>query len=71
MAEIAGAHAPTWVGRIGVSDRFSKFCGSYDYLMRVRRLDLESVKRRAAEFLARRLPSARPRGVVRGAGRVR
>lgn len=59
VAEIAAAHAPTWVCRVGVDDRFSQYCGSYAYLMREHRLDLDSVVGKIEDFVGRvglRLP---------------
>jgi len=53
LAEIAGTHAPTWICRVGVEDRFSEFCGSYPYLMREHRLDVEAVRLRVQRFLER------------------
>ncbi|HJT79313.1 MAG TPA: transketolase C-terminal domain-containing protein [Gemmataceae bacterium] len=53
VAEIAAAHAPAWVCRVGVADRFSERCGSYGYLMREHGLDLEGVVGQVEEFLAR------------------
>jgi transketolase len=59
VAEIAAERAPTFLCAIGVRDRFSKYCGSYGYLMREHQLDLASVVERVASFLARqRLPLA-------------
>ena len=52
VTEIASAHAPTWVCRVGVQDRFSERCGSYAYLMQEHRLDLAGVVRQVEEFLA-------------------
>jgi transketolase len=52
VAEIASAHAPTWVCPVGVQDRFSECCGSYAYLMREHRLDLAGVVRQVERFLA-------------------
>jgi len=43
IAEITAEYAPTRVYRIGIQDRFSKFCGSYQYLMQEHQLDVESV----------------------------
>lgn len=43
IAEITAEYAPTRVCRIGIQDRFSKFCGSYQYLMQEHKLDVESV----------------------------
>jgi transketolase len=54
VAEIAAADAPTWVCRIGIRDRFSKFCGSYGYLMREHGLDVESVATGVRGFLQSR-----------------
>ena len=53
VAECTSTHGPTWVCRVGVRDRFSRYCGSYDYLMREHHLDVESVKARVREFVAR------------------
>lgn len=64
VAEIAAAHAPTWVCRIGIKDRFSQLCGSYEYLMREHELDVESVVRRVRTFLAHgKRRAARPKEV--------
>jgi transketolase len=51
IAEITSESAPTRVLRIGVSDRFSKHCGTYDYLLGEHGLDLSSVRKRIDEFL--------------------
>lgn len=53
VAEVAAAFAPTWVCRIGIKDRFSRYCGSYSYLMGEHGLDVESVGVRIEAFLAR------------------
>ena len=53
IAEIAAAEAPTWVCRVGVQDRFSRYCGSYSYLMKEHQLDAESVQRQVREFLSK------------------
>jgi transketolase len=52
VAEIAAAHAPTWVCRIGVQDRFSQYCGSYTYLMREHELNEEAVVAQVKTFMA-------------------
>lgn len=52
IAEITSEHCPTRMLRIGVNDRFSEFCGSYDYLLREHELDLASVKRKIEAFAA-------------------
>jgi transketolase len=66
VAEATAAHGPRWVCPVGVRDRFSRFCGSYAYLMREHGLDVESVRQRVQQFLARRaaggsLPHEAPR----------
>jgi transketolase len=62
VAECTAALGPTWVCRVGVRDRFSRYCGNYDYLMLEHELDVDSVKAQVRDFVAR-LParrSARP-----------
>jgi transketolase len=53
VAEIIAEHALKRVLRIGVSDRFSERCGSYDYLLTEQGLDYESVKKRIQSFALR------------------
>ncbi|HEV3021002.1 MAG TPA: DegT/DnrJ/EryC1/StrS family aminotransferase, partial [Pirellulales bacterium] len=53
VAEVACAEAPTFVCRVGIRDRFSQFCGSYDYLMREHQLDPQSVAAQVREFVGR------------------
>ena len=43
IAEITSEHCPTRVHRIGIQDKFSKLCGSYQYLIEEHHLDFESV----------------------------
>jgi transketolase len=52
VAEIAAEHAPTRVLRVGVRDRFSHHCGTYDYLLKEHGLDREAVAGRIREFMA-------------------
>jgi transketolase len=59
VAEIAAELAPTWICRIGIRDRFSRYCGSYSYLMKEHQLDAEAVSRQVWAFLAR-LPAQGP-----------
>jgi transketolase len=59
VAEIAADRAPTWVCRVGVSDRFSKYCGSYQYLLGEHGLDAAAVVRRVEEYLGRTVRAAR------------
>jgi transketolase len=53
VAEIAAAEAPTWVCRIGIPDQFSRFCGSYQYLMGEHRLNCDGVFAQVKAFLAK------------------
>ncbi|MET0334441.1 MAG: transketolase C-terminal domain-containing protein [Rhizobacter sp.] len=50
VAEIATEHAPTRVLRVGVPDRFSEHCGSYEYLLKEHGLDTASVTAKVATF---------------------
>jgi transketolase len=50
VAEEASAVHPLPVLRLGVDDRFSEHCGSYDYLLREHGLDLDSVATRIAAY---------------------
>lgn len=54
VAEIAADRAPTFVCRVGVDDRFSEKCGTYQYLLGEHRLDAGAVVKRVEEFLRRR-----------------
>jgi transketolase len=53
ITEIAAERAPIHVCRIGIRDRFSRYCGSYAYLMCEHGLDAPSVTRQVQGFLAR------------------
>jgi transketolase len=53
VAEISSAAAPTWICRVGIQDRFSQYCGTYDYLMHEHKLDTASVISRINQFLSR------------------
>ena len=52
VAEIAAAYAPTRICRIGIQDRFSRYCGSYSYLMEEHHLDAPAVTDQIRDFLA-------------------
>lgn len=52
ISEIASEFAPVKVLRIGVSDRFSKNCGSYEYLLMEHGLDQAAIEERITAFLA-------------------
>ena len=45
VSEILGEHLPRKIKIFGVKDRFSKRCGSYDYLLKEHGLDLENIER--------------------------
>lgn len=51
ISEVACEFAPTRVLRIGVQDRFSHYCGSYDYLLKEHGLDRLAVQQRIQTFL--------------------
>lgn len=52
VTEIVSETAPCRVLRIGIRDRFSEHCGSYDYLLREHGLDLAAVAERVDAFVA-------------------
>jgi transketolase len=52
IAEIASEFSPVRVLRIGVNDRFSQHCGTYDYLLKEHGLDRTAIKQRVAAFCA-------------------
>jgi len=52
IAEELAAHRPIPLCRIGVEDRFSALCGSYEYLLVEHQIDISSVKKRIDIFLA-------------------
>lgn len=51
VTEIACELAPTRVLRIGVNDRFSHHCGSYDYLRKEHGLDHAAIEQRIRAFM--------------------
>jgi len=51
VAEISSEHFPTRVLRIGVRDRFSHSCGSYDYLLKEHGLNQEAVELQINQFM--------------------
>ena len=53
ITQIASAHAPCWVGRIGIQDRFAQYAGSYEYLRSEHKLDALGISRQVDEFVAR------------------
>lgn len=50
VAEIAAEYAPVRILRVGVDDRFSHHCGSYEYLLKEHGLDLQSVTAKVSGF---------------------
>ncbi|MET0383835.1 MAG: transketolase C-terminal domain-containing protein [Burkholderiaceae bacterium] len=53
VAEITSEHAPVRLLRVGVQDRYSEHCGTYDYLLKEHGLDLDAVRERLRAFLGR------------------
>jgi len=51
IAEITAEYYPIRVCRIGIQDCFSKFCGSYQYLMKEHKLDIETVLNHICSFV--------------------
>ena len=51
VAEAISQKFPVPICRIGVEDRFSAACGTWDYLLQEHGLDLAAVKNRVAGFL--------------------
>jgi transketolase len=51
IAEVTSEHFPVQVCRIGISDCFSKFCGSYQYLIEEHLLDIPSILTKIKSFL--------------------
>jgi len=51
VCEIACEHAPVRVLRIGVPDRYSQSCGTYEHLLKEHGLDASSVKARIDAFI--------------------
>jgi transketolase len=51
VAEITSEHEPVRVLRIGVADRFSEHCGTYEYLLREHKLDSQSVRKIIERFV--------------------
>jgi transketolase len=51
VAEISSSMAPVRVLRLGVNDRFSAHCGTYDYLLREHGLDRTALEAKIQSFL--------------------
>jgi transketolase len=52
VAEIASEFSPARILRIGIADRFSEHCGSYQYLLREHGIDTVSVHAKVDRFVA-------------------
>jgi transketolase len=51
ICEISTKYVPRHVLRIGVQDRFSNGCGTYAYLLKEHRLDVDAIEQQMKEFL--------------------
>lgn len=51
VAELVAGHRPLPICRIGIEDRFSVYCGTWNYLLQEHGLDLPSVKLRIDTFM--------------------
>jgi len=51
ISEIASEFSPVRVLRIGVKDRFSEHCGTYEYLLKEHDLNIESIKQSIDAFV--------------------
>lgn len=51
ITEISSETTPRNILRIGVQDRFSHYCGTYEYLLKEHELDIESIKNKINNFL--------------------
>jgi len=51
ICEIASEFCPKKILRVGTRDRFSHFCGSYDYLLQEHGLDCDSIENRILKFM--------------------
>ncbi|MBP0633999.1 MULTISPECIES: transketolase family protein [unclassified Cupriavidus] len=52
ICEIASESAPLRILRIGVRDRFSHHCGTYEYLLKEHELDRQAIEQRIRDYLA-------------------
>lgn len=52
VTEIASEFAPVRILRIGVADRYSHYCGTYEYLLKEHGLDRASIEQRIREFIS-------------------
>ncbi len=52
IAELVSAYRPLPICRIGIEDRFSSFCGTWDYLLQEHGLDTASIQAQITIFLS-------------------
>ena len=52
VAEQVAGQRPLPICRIGIEDRFSAYCGTWDYLLQEHRLDLPSVRQKIETFMS-------------------
>jgi transketolase len=52
ISEISSEFAPITIIRIGVQDRFSLHCGTYEYLLKEHKLDIDSIKSQISRFIS-------------------
>ena len=52
ITEIASEFAPIRILRIGINDRFSHYCGTYEYLLKEHGLDRTAIELKIQDFLA-------------------
>ncbi|MDO8654252.1 MAG: transketolase C-terminal domain-containing protein, partial [Undibacterium sp.] len=58
ITEIASEFAPVRILRVGVQDRFSHYCGTYEYLLKEHGLDRATVEQLIGNFLKVKLTCA-------------
>ena len=54
IAEISSEHRPSQIFRIGVEDRFSTHCGSYEYLLKEHGLDEGAIAQKIDRFVSQK-----------------
>jgi len=50
LSEFASTYYPKKICKIGTQDRFSQYCGSYDYLLKEHGIDLKSIRETIESF---------------------
>jgi transketolase len=54
ITEISSEHSPSHILRIGVEDRFSTHCGSYEYLLKEHGLDEGAIAQKIDRFVTQK-----------------